>query len=214
LVEGFQGFDLAEFYRELFAPLAAELRELMRDAIVHPSKLLFQRASVRILCRLSMSLTQLLVPTYTQMLRALRHRNKYQKQMRKRCYPHVSPDMFPLSTQVQFACVQAQEAIFRLKGEAFPQSIDELLEEGRNAGDRPGSLVDAQARIDETIALLDSLAPDALDANIDRNQHSLYTKPYPKLQMKPSLPMRSARRQPLHPHSANRSAHPLIHLSA
>lgn len=121
-----------------------------------------------------MSLTKLLVPTYTQMLRALSGwLKKAQKQMPKAdaealLSARLTPDMFPLSTQVRFACVQAQEAIFRLKEDTFPKSIDELLEEGRNAGERPGTLADAQARIDETIALLDGLAPDALDANVDK----------------------------------------------
>lgn len=80
----------------------------------------------------------------------------------------LAPDMFPLSTQVRFVCVQAHEAVYRLKGEAFPETIDELLEEGRNAEQHPGSLVDAQARIDQTIALLEDLAPEALDANSDK----------------------------------------------
>ncbi|GGM30708.1 DUF1993 family protein [Pseudomonas asuensis] len=80
----------------------------------------------------------------------------------------LAPDMYPLSTQVRFACVQAQEAIFRLGGAAFPASINELLEEGRRAGERPGSLADAQVRIDETVALLNGLAPDALDAKLDQ----------------------------------------------
>jgi uncharacterized protein len=124
--------------------------------------------------RKSMSLTKLLVPTYTQMLRALSGwLKKAQEQIPKAdaealLSARLAPDMFPLSTQVRFACVQAQEAIFRLQGEAFPKSIDALLKEGRNAGERPGSLADAQARIDETIALLDSLTPDALDANADK----------------------------------------------
>jgi uncharacterized protein len=121
-----------------------------------------------------MSLTKLLVPTYTQMLRALSGwLKKAQEQIPQAdaealLSARLAPDMFPLSTQVRFACVQAQEAIFRLQGTAFPKSIDELLEEGRNAGDRPGSIADAQARIDQTIALLDGLAPDALDANADQ----------------------------------------------
>lgn len=38
-----------------------------------------------------------------------------------------------------------------------------MLEEGRHGGERPGSIADAQARISETLALLDSLTPDALD---------------------------------------------------
>ena len=76
--------------------------------------------------------------------------------------------MFPLSTQVRFACVQAREAVCRLRGEAFPAAINELLDEGRQAGERPGSLADAYARIDETVALLDGLAADALDMDADK----------------------------------------------
>lgn len=120
-----------------------------------------------------MSLTRLLVPTYTQMLGMLSGwLKKAQTQMGEEdaealLSARLAPDMFPLSTQVRFVCVQAREAVFRLKGEAFPESIEELLEEGQNAGDRPGSLRDAQARIDETIALLDGLAPDALDVGTE-----------------------------------------------
>lgn len=120
-----------------------------------------------------MLLTNLLVPTYRQMLGTLSAwLKKTQEQVSNEdaealLSARLAPDMFPLSTQIRFACVQAQEAVFRLKGEPFPESIDELLNEGRNAGERPGSLSDALARIDETIALLDGLAPDALDANAD-----------------------------------------------
>lgn len=122
-----------------------------------------------------MSLTELLVPSYTQMLKALSGwLKKAQAQMPKAdaealLSARLAPDMFPLSTQIRFACLQAQEAVFRLKGAAFPDSLDELLNEGRNAGERPGSLSDAQARIDEAIALLDGLTPEALDANSDRS---------------------------------------------
>lgn len=121
-----------------------------------------------------MSLTNLLVPTFTQMLGALSGwLSKAEEQVSRAdaealLSARLAPDMFPLSTQIRFACVQAQEAIFRLKHEAFPKSINELIEEGRNAGERPGSLLDAQVRIDETIALLEDLAPDALDANADK----------------------------------------------
>jgi len=117
-----------------------------------------------------MSLTTMLVPTYTQMLGTLSGwLKKAQTQLptadaEALLSARLAPDMFPLSTQIRFACVQAQEAICRLQGKPFPASVNELLEEGRNAGERPGSLADAQARIDQTIALLDGLAPDALDA--------------------------------------------------
>lgn len=121
-----------------------------------------------------MSFTDLLVPTYKQMLSALSGwLGKARAQMpdgraEALLAARLAPDMFPLSTQVRFACVQAQEGMFRLKGETFPASIDALLNEGRNAGERPGSIADAQARIAETIALLDDLAPGALDADPER----------------------------------------------
>lgn len=122
-----------------------------------------------------MSLTKLLVPTYTQMLKALSGwLKKAEAQMPKAkaevlLSAHLAPDMFPLSTQIRFVCLQAQEAVFRLRGEAFPESLDELVNEGRNAGEQPGSLSDAQARIDEAIALLDGLAPNALDTDPDKS---------------------------------------------
>jgi hypothetical protein len=120
-----------------------------------------------------MSLTKLLVPTYTHMLTALSGwLDKARAQMpgaegEALLSARLAPDMFPLSTQIRFACVQAQEAAYRLRGLAFPATIDELLNEGRDAGERPGSLSDAQARLAETIALLAELAPDALDADPD-----------------------------------------------
>lgn len=118
-----------------------------------------------------MSLTNLLVPTYKQMLQTLSGwLDKAQAQMSEGrvdalLSARLAPDMFPLSTQIRFACVQAQEGVFRLRGEDFPASIDTLLDEGRNGGEHPGSIADAQARITETIALLNDLAPDALDGD-------------------------------------------------
>ncbi len=116
-----------------------------------------------------MPFTKLLVPTYTQMLKALASwLEKAQAQLpdadsNALLSARLAPDMFPLSTQIRFVCVQAQEAVFRLKGEAFPASLGELVDEGRNAGEQPGSLADAKARIEETVALLEALSPDALD---------------------------------------------------
>lgn len=120
-----------------------------------------------------MTLTTLLVPTFTQMLKTLDGwLTKAQTQMPETAETLLSarlaPDMFPLSTQIRFACLQVQEATYRLKGEAFPQSFDELVNEGRNAGEQPGTIAGAQARIAETIALLDSIGSDALDGDEER----------------------------------------------
>lgn len=120
-----------------------------------------------------MSLTKLLVPTQINMLAALSGwLDKAAAQLSREeaealLSARLAPDMFPLATQIRFACVQAREAMCRLQGQPFPHSITELLDEGRDAGDRPGSLADAQARISETLAMLRELGPAALDVAPD-----------------------------------------------
>lgn len=113
-----------------------------------------------------MTLPDVLVPTYVQMLEALsawlskaevqRPGGEAEELLSKR----LAPDMFPLSTQVRFACVQAQEGVFRLRGEAFPPSVAILLEEGRKAIDHPGTLSEARSRIAETVALVQASAAE------------------------------------------------------
>lgn len=117
-----------------------------------------------------MTPANLLIPTYVQMLTALSTwLDKAQAQMPDQAEALLSArlasDMFPLSTQIRFACVQAQEGMFRLKGEAFPPSIDILLDEGRNAGEYPGSMAEAQARIHETVKLVQSFADEVFDSD-------------------------------------------------
>lgn len=108
-----------------------------------------------------MILPSLLVPTYTQMLGTLSAwLVKAEAQLPGGEADHLlsarlAPDMFPLATQIRFACRQAQEGIYRLQGRDFPASLDALLDEGRNAGERPGTLADAQARIAETLAVVE-----------------------------------------------------------
>lgn len=116
-----------------------------------------------------MPLTGLLVPIFSNMLKALSAwLEKAEVQTPGTdadalLQARLAPDMFPLSTQIRFACVQAQEAIYRLQGLPFPTSLDELLEEGRRASELPGTMAHAQARIIETVALLEALPSDALD---------------------------------------------------
>ncbi|PZU13033.1 MAG: DUF1993 domain-containing protein [Sphingobium sp.] len=73
----------------------------------------------------------------------------------------LAPDMFPLATQVRFACVQPREGMHRLAGEEFSPDLIALLDEARDGGDRPGTLDDARARIAETLALIDGFAGKA-----------------------------------------------------
>ena len=118
--------------------------------------------------------TRWLVPTYTQMLAALSDwldkaaAQKPGAEGEALLSARLAPDMFPLATQVRFACVQAREAVCRLQGQPFPPEIDELLNEGRAAGERPGSLDDARGRIAETLALLGGVPAEALDRDADQ----------------------------------------------
>lgn len=116
-----------------------------------------------------MKLSDALVPTYVQMLRAL---SAWLAKAQAQTPGHeaeallserLAPDMFPLSTQVRFACVQAQEGVFRLQGAALPASIAILLDEGRNAAEHPGSIAEAQARIDETLRIVEAIPSASLD---------------------------------------------------
>lgn len=114
-----------------------------------------------------MTPTELLAPTYLQMLAALSNwLGKAKAQLpadeaEALLREQLAADMFPLSTQIRFACVQAQEGMFRLAGHEFPPSLQVLLEEGRAAGERPGTIAQAQARIEETVALVRSLSANA-----------------------------------------------------
>ena len=113
-----------------------------------------------------MTLADFLIPTYRQMLAALSAWLEKAEAQRPDggaeplLLARLAPDMFPLSTQIRFACVQAQEGVFRLRGEAFPESHGVLLNEGRNAAEAPGSIADARARIAETLAVLETAARD------------------------------------------------------
>jgi hypothetical protein len=114
-------------------------------------------------------LGNVLAPTYVQMLKALaawlRKAQAQGPEPESLLSARLAPDMFPLSTQVRFACVQAQEGMFRLRGAAFPPTIEVLLNEGRNAGEHPGSMAEALARIDETVALVESLSAGDIDVD-------------------------------------------------
>ena len=116
-----------------------------------------------------MTLTNLLVPTYRNMLlmlMGLLDRAEAElgaARAEALLSARLAPDMWPLATQLRFAALQAQEGPRRLLGRPL-DDLDGLLNEGRNAGEVPGTLAGARARIDEALAFLDGLGTDALDA--------------------------------------------------
>ena len=116
-----------------------------------------------------MTLKDILVPTCLQMLGALSawlgkaEESQPGDEGRALMATRLAPDMFPLFTQICFACVQAQEGIFRLRQDAFPQSVELLLNEGRKAGEHPAAIAEARARIAATIRIVEEAASDAPD---------------------------------------------------
>ena len=80
----------------------------------------------------------------------------------------LAPDMFPLTTQFRFFAFQAMEPIYRLRGQAVPDAVLEVRQEGRDGGERPGSWPEARARISQAAQLLASVGPDELDGAADR----------------------------------------------
>lgn len=126
-----------------------------------------------------MNLTDLLVPTYCNMLQTLKGLlDKAEAQLgadkaEALLSARLAPDMFPLATQLRFAAVQAQEGPRRLRGEPDRPEIEEVLNEGRNAGDNPGTLAEARARLDQALAYLESLGPDALDQSGENDPMAL-----------------------------------------
>jgi hypothetical protein len=117
-------------------------------------------------------MTDILLPTYTNLLTGLAawltKAGEHHADPGALMSARLAPDMFPLSTQIRFACVQAYEGVARLRGEAFPPVWLELLEEGRNGASAPGTLADAQGLIRDTMSYLASLPPGALDGNGSR----------------------------------------------
>ena len=116
-----------------------------------------------------MTLTDLLLPTYRNMLRTLLGLlDKAEAQLgadraEVLLSARLAPDMFPLATQLRFAALQALDGARYLRGEPWTGEHDEVIAEARGAGERPGTLADARARIDQALAYLDTLGDGASD---------------------------------------------------
>ncbi len=79
----------------------------------------------------------------------------------------LAPDMFPLATQLRFLAFQAQEPVYRLRGQTVPETVLQVRQEGRDGGERPGTWAEARARLAEASDLLAAVGPDELDAAPD-----------------------------------------------
>ena len=110
-----------------------------------------------------MILDDLLAPTYTNLLTALsawldKAAESAGEDRDAILSARLADDMFPLTTQIRFACVQALEGMARLNAADLPESVATLLKEGREAGETPGTIHQSQARIRETLAEVERMA--------------------------------------------------------
>ncbi len=80
----------------------------------------------------------------------------------------LAPDMFPLASQVRFACFQALEPCYRLAGDPVADSAVAIRNEGAAAGETPGTFAAAQARIAETLTMLGAMDHGAMNAGAQR----------------------------------------------
>jgi hypothetical protein len=76
----------------------------------------------------------------------------------------LAPDMFPLTTQLRFLAFQAQEPVYRLRGEAVPEAVLQVRQEGREGGESPGTWAEARSRVAEAASFLATIGPDELDS--------------------------------------------------
>lgn len=79
----------------------------------------------------------------------------------------LAPDMWPLASQIRIAAFQAQEPLWRLRGEPAPDALVAVRSEGAAAAADPGSWASARARLAEAIIVLGEVAPGSLDAAAD-----------------------------------------------
>ena len=75
----------------------------------------------------------------------------------------LAPDMFPLSTQLRFLAFQAQEPVYRLRGDPVPDAVLEVRQEGRDGGERPGGWAEARGRVAEALEFLGTVGSHELD---------------------------------------------------
>jgi hypothetical protein len=75
----------------------------------------------------------------------------------------LAPDMFPLTTQLRFLAFQAQEPVYRLRGEAVPEAVLKVRQEGRGGGESPGTWAEARALVAEAARFLATVDPDEFE---------------------------------------------------
>jgi hypothetical protein len=115
---------------------------------------------------MSLSMYQASVPVLVRQLKALsglltkgeQHAREAGVDPRALLDARLAPDMFPLPRQIQIATDMAKGGVARLAGREVPAYADE-----------EGSFAELRARIEKTIAFLESVTADEIDGSEDRD---------------------------------------------
>ncbi len=115
-----------------------------------------------------MSLHELLVPTFTQALRAMsgwldKAEAHQGADFATLLSNRLAPDMYPLAAQIRFACFQAEEPFYRLQGLALPDALLAVRQQGWNANTDAGTWTQARECLTDAIRFLRGLEAGALD---------------------------------------------------
>ncbi|NJC05061.1 hypothetical protein GGQ97_000854 [Sphingomonas kaistensis] len=121
-------------------------------------------------------LTQLLVPSLVNQLTALpqwldkgeAHALAHGNDPADLLAVRLAVDMFPLHSQLRVIAFQAQEAIWRLRGEETPADTVALRTRASAGQNDPGSLAEIRAILGQALAFVRAVGPDELDAAADR----------------------------------------------
>lgn len=118
-----------------------------------------------------MSLTNLLVPTFRQLLQGLS--NWLDKAVAREeaagrnpdalLTQRLAADMYPLAAQVRFVCFLSQESIHRLRGSQVSPELQAVRQEAWDADRNPGTVADAKRHIADALAFLEGLSTAELD---------------------------------------------------
>lgn len=122
-----------------------------------------------------MQLTALLIPTLSNQLEALSGwLDKAETFTAERDESpdallglRLASDMFPLTTQLRFLSFQAQEPIYRLRGESVPDAVLKVRQEGRDGGEKPGTWSEARTRVAQASSLLATVGKNEFDERTD-----------------------------------------------
>lgn len=119
-----------------------------------------------------MQLTELVIPTTSQLLRALdawldkgaAFEEAAGRDPDAIMACRLAPDMYPLAGQILFCCFTSQEAVYQFHGEPVPEAIEALRRGGWASGEQPGTVADAKAQIAKALDFLGAIEAGSLDS--------------------------------------------------